>query len=49
MSAKKTDGKKVIIVGAGISGMTAGIYLQKAGYETEIYEKKSYHKDSWQG
>ncbi|MBQ8597034.1 MAG: NAD(P)/FAD-dependent oxidoreductase, partial [Lachnospiraceae bacterium] len=31
--------KKVIIIGAGISGMTAGIYLQKAGYETEIYEK----------
>lgn len=31
--------KKVIIVGAGVSGMTAGIYLQKAGYETEIYEK----------
>lgn len=39
MSKKKIDGNKVIIVGAGISGMTAGIYLQKAGYETEIYEK----------
>lgn len=31
--------KKVIIIGAGIAGMTAGIYLQKAGFETEIYEK----------
>lgn len=33
--------KKVVIVGAGISGMTAGIYLQKAGFETEIYEKNA--------
>lgn len=33
--------KKVVIIGAGISGMTAGIYLQKAGFETEIYEKNS--------
>ena len=31
--------KKVIIIGGGISGMTAGIYLQKAGFATEIYEK----------
>jgi len=31
--------KKVIIVGAGISGMTAGIVLQNSGFETEIYEK----------
>ena len=31
--------KKVIIVGAGISGMTAGIILQNSGFETEIYEK----------
>lgn len=31
--------KKVIIVGAGISGMTAGICLQDSGFETEIYEK----------
>ncbi|MBP3604188.1 MAG: NAD(P)/FAD-dependent oxidoreductase [Lachnospiraceae bacterium] len=33
--------KKVVIIGAGISGMTAGIYLQKAGFETEIYEKNA--------
>ncbi|MBO7425595.1 MAG: NAD(P)/FAD-dependent oxidoreductase [Clostridiales bacterium] len=31
--------KKVIIVGAGISGMAAGIVLQRSGFETEIYEK----------
>ncbi|MCR4702227.1 MAG: NAD(P)/FAD-dependent oxidoreductase [Saccharofermentans sp.] len=31
--------KKVIIVGAGISGMTAGIILQNSGFETEIFEK----------
>ena len=33
--------KKVIIVGAGISGMTAGIILQNSGFETEIYEKNA--------
>ena len=31
--------KKVVIVGGGIAGLTAGILLQKAGYQTEIYEK----------
>lgn len=31
--------KKVIIVGGGISGLTAGIVLQKSGFETHIYEK----------
>ena len=30
---------KVIIVGAGIGGLTAGIALQQAGYEVEIYDK----------
>lgn len=33
--------KKIIIIGGGISGMTAGILLQKAGFKTEIYEKNS--------
>jgi phytoene dehydrogenase-like protein len=33
--------KKAVIIGGGISGMTAGILLQKAGFETEIYEKNS--------
>ena len=31
--------KKVVIIGGGVSGLTAGIYLQKAGMQTEIYEK----------
>jgi len=30
---------KLIIVGAGISGLTAGYYAQKAGFEVEIYER----------
>lgn len=31
--------KKTVIIGGGIAGLTAGIYLQKAGIQTEIYEK----------
>jgi FAD-dependent urate hydroxylase len=30
---------KVIIVGAGIGGLTAGIALRQAGYEVEIYDR----------
>ena len=42
--------KKVVIIGGGISGLTAGIYLQKAGFSTEIYEKMQYPEDSvWAG
>ena len=33
--------KKVVIIGGGVAGMTAGIYLQKAGFTTEIYEKNA--------
>jgi len=33
--------KKVIIIGGGIAGLTAGVFLQKAGFETDIYEKNS--------
>lgn len=33
--------KKVVIIGSGIAGMTAGVLLQKAGFETEIYEKNA--------
>lgn len=33
--------KKVVIVGGGIAGLSAGIYALKAGYEAEIYEKNS--------
>ena len=31
--------KKIIIIGAGISGMSAGIYALDNGYDVEIYEK----------
>lgn len=33
--------KKIVIVGGGISGLTAGVYALKAGFEAEIYEKNS--------
>lgn len=33
--------KTAAIIGGGIAGLTAGIYLQKAGYQTEIFEKNS--------
>jgi phytoene dehydrogenase-like protein len=32
---------KVAIIGAGISGLSAGCYLQMKGFETEIFEKHS--------
>ncbi|MBI5401829.1 MAG: NAD(P)/FAD-dependent oxidoreductase [Ignavibacteriae bacterium] len=33
--------KKVIIIGAGIAGLSAGCYLQMNGYDTEIFEMHS--------
>lgn len=33
--------KKVIIIGAGLAGMSAGCYLQMNGFDTEIYEMSS--------
>ncbi len=30
--------KKAIIIGAGITGLSAGCYLQMNGYDTEIFE-----------
>jgi phytoene dehydrogenase-like protein len=33
--------KKAIVIGAGISGLSAGCYLQKNGYDTEIFELHS--------
>ena len=33
--------KRIAIIGSGISGMTAGIYLQQAGFQTEIFEKNT--------
>jgi len=34
--------KKVIIIGAGISGLVAGVYALKEGYDALIIEKNSY-------
>ena len=31
-------GEEIIIVGAGISGLSAGCYAQMNGYKTAIYE-----------
>ena len=31
--------KKVVIIGAGVSGLSTGIFLQKNGYDCEILEK----------
>lgn len=33
------NGKKIVIVGGGIAGLSAGIYGRLAGYAVEIYEK----------
>lgn len=31
--------EKVVIIGAGISGLSAGIYAQMNGFDSEIYEQ----------
>lgn len=33
--------EKIVIIGGGIAGLTAGIYARLAGFEAEIYEKNS--------
>ena len=33
--------EKFVIIGGGIAGMTAGVLLQKAGFDTENYEKNA--------
>lgn len=38
---KNSKKEKVIIIGGGIAGLSAGIYALRAGYEAEIYEKNS--------
>ncbi|MCS6815027.1 MAG: NAD(P)-binding protein, partial [Cyanobacteria bacterium] len=30
---------KAIVIGAGMGGLTAGIALQQAGYEVEVYDR----------
>lgn len=36
---KEEQAKKIIIIGAGVSGLSAGIYAQKNGFISEIYER----------
>ncbi|MBV9575834.1 MAG: FAD-dependent monooxygenase [Gammaproteobacteria bacterium] len=36
---------KIIIIGAGIAGLTLGVACQRAGMEVKIYEKASYLKN----
>lgn len=31
--------KKIVIIGGGIAGLTAGIYARKSGFEVDIFEK----------
>ena len=33
--------KSVLVIGAGIAGLSAAIRLQNAGYQVEIYEKNA--------
>ena len=33
--------KKIVVIGAGISGLTAGIYAKKQGFDVAIYEKNA--------
>lgn len=37
--AETKNQKKIIIIGGGISGLSAGIFGQENGFETEIFEK----------
>ena len=33
--------KKLIVIGGGIAGLSAGIYAQKCGFDTTIFESHS--------
>ncbi len=37
----KSKREKVIIIGAGIGGLTAAVYAAKCGFDTELYEQHS--------
>src|SRR5262245_35895853 len=42
MASKSRHDRKVVIVGAGIAGMTAALYLARAGFEVTILEKSDH-------
>lgn len=35
----ESQNKKILIVGAGVSGLAAGIYLERSGFDVTIYEQ----------
>ena len=39
MKPKELKKKKIIVIGAGISGLSAGIYGLKSGFDVTIIEK----------
>ena len=41
--------KKIVIIGGGISGLSAGIYARQNGFETEIYKNILSQEENVQG
>ena len=35
-----TEQKRIAVIGAGIGGLTAGIYAAKNGFEVDLYEQQ---------
>ena len=44
----ETKKKKVIIIGAGISGLTSGVYLLYNSFDVVIYEKNNIPQENAQ-
>ena len=38
---RKMSGKKIIVIGAGLGGLSAAISLKQAGYDVEVFEKNA--------
>jgi phytoene desaturase len=41
-SKMKPAGKRILIIGGGVGGLVTGIYAQKAGFDSVIFEKNAY-------
>ena len=39
MESQKNSNKKLIIVGAGVSGLSAGVYAARSGFDVTILEQ----------